>query len=206
MTPPVPAPKINVRAIPRTIERRNAAGSAGLTLLESDGATTLSLRQVAERAGLSRRAPYNHFASNEAMLAQMVRQGFKRLATVLSDAAQAPDQHALTDIGAAYIGFGQNEPGLFKLTFSRDLVDLSAFPDAKAADDACQQIFQVVARIARHADLHEVSMACWCIVHGYTTLCIETRLETPDHRLARAKPFARIVEADIAALRLAARI
>ncbi|PXA97144.1 TetR family transcriptional regulator, partial [Nostoc sp. 3335mG] len=35
--------------------------------LEEVGAAGLSLRGVAERAGLSRQAPYNHFADKEAM-------------------------------------------------------------------------------------------------------------------------------------------
>ena len=61
---------------------------AAAELLESVGAANLSLRGIAERAGLSRQAPYNHFADKEPLLATLVVTGFDRLASQV-DAASA---------------------------------------------------------------------------------------------------------------------
>ena len=44
--------------------------------LKKEGAANLSLRRLSQDAGLSRQAPYNHFADKEALLAELVREGF----------------------------------------------------------------------------------------------------------------------------------
>src|SRR6185437_14498166 len=65
-------------------DARNALLAAAADLLEEVGAAGLSLRQVAEHAGLSRQAPYNHFENKEALLAELVRDGFDQLAASLA--------------------------------------------------------------------------------------------------------------------------
>ncbi len=67
-------------------DARNALLTAAGELLEQTGAAGLSLRQVAERAGLSRQAPYNHFADKAALLAELVADGFGRLRDAMSAA------------------------------------------------------------------------------------------------------------------------
>lgn len=176
-------------------DARNALLAAAAELIETAGAAGLSLRQVAERAGLSRQAPYNHFADKEALLAELVRAGFERLA---SDIA-APDDGcaggaALERAADAYINFAQTSPALFRLMFSRELVDLSRFPGAAAAAAAAfGHLCAIVATMAREDQVEELSLAAWCLVHGYATLCIETDLETEDRRTERARLFARII-------------
>ena len=64
-------------------DARNALVAAAGELLERAGAAGLPLRQVAERAALSRQAPYNHFTDKEALLAQLARAGFERLTAAL---------------------------------------------------------------------------------------------------------------------------
>lgn len=176
---------------------RHALVDAALALLESVGATGLSLRQVAERAGLSRQAPYNHFADKEALLAELVRTGFERLGAGLAAiAAEAASDTALEGAAEAYIGFAQASPALFRLMFSSELVDLARFPEAAAAGAASYQgLSAIVARLARPEDVADLSLAAWCLVHGYATLCIETALEPHTLRAQRARLFAGIVRA-----------
>jgi len=90
-------------------DARNALLQAAMDLLETAGAAGLSLRQLAERAGLSRQAPYNHFTDKEALLAELVREGFERLGRMTrscGDDTQSP----LAWLGKAaegYIEFAQ---------------------------------------------------------------------------------------------------
>ena len=59
----------------------------------------LSLRQLTERAGLSRQAPYNHFADKEALLAELARAGFEILAAAVRQAgAEASGESAMEGV------------------------------------------------------------------------------------------------------------
>ena len=118
-------------------DARNALLRAAADLLEASGAAGLSLRQVAEQAGLSRQAPYNHFAGKETLLAELVRDGFERLGREMAVAEQANAAPVvkLQMAGDSYTAFAQGAPVLFRLMFSRELVDIERHASAKAAAD-----------------------------------------------------------------------
>ena len=177
---------------------RKALLAAATALLESEGVASLSLRQVAERAGLSRQAPYNHFADKEALLAELVREAFERLFAAVTDAsAQGADP--LAQAAGAYIRFAQHSPAAFRLMFSCEMVDLAKFPEAKAAAQrAFASLSTIVAGFARPERVADLSLAAWSIVHGYATLCIETKIEPVDRRVARARLFAQLIRSETA--------
>lgn len=174
---------------------REALTQAAAGLLEEVGAAALSLRGIAERAGLSRQAPYNHFADKEAMLADLVVAGFHRL-TQETEAAAATlsGEEALAASGSAYIAFAQASPALFRLMFACELIDKNRFAEVAEAGGRSFAVMQaIVATIVRPDRLEQTSLAAWCIVHGYATLCIETGLEPIERREARARQFARLI-------------
>lgn len=175
-------------------DARNALLAAASDLLEKAGAAGLSLRQVAERAGLSRQAPYNHFENKEALLAELVRQGFERLAASLSAGGESKAKNALERAADAYIRRAQEAPALFRLMFSRELVNLARFPAAAAAGSvAFGKLSEIVAAFAPQEQVRELALAAWSLVHGYATLCIEVGLGSESRRAARARLFARII-------------
>jgi AcrR family transcriptional regulator len=177
-------------------DARNALLRAAADLLEKVGAAHLSLRQVAEHAGLSRQAPYNHFKDKEALLAELVRDGFERLATSLAAGADPKATNALERAAEAYIRRAQEAPALFRLMFSRELVDLSRFPiAARAGATAFGELKKIVAAFAPADRTGELALAAWSLVHGYATLCIEVALEPVARRSARARLFGRIIRA-----------
>jgi AcrR family transcriptional regulator len=181
-------------------DAKNALISAAHSLLEREGAAGLSLRQVAERAKLSRQAPYNHFSDKEALLAELVREGFCQLGDALQNAATSAGADALEGVANAYIEFAQSAPALFRLMFSCELVDISKFPHtALAGQKAYGQLTAVVARLAPPSSVDELSLAAWSLVHGYSMLCIETHLEASVHRAERVRLFARIIGREAAA-------
>lgn len=174
-------------------DARNALLGAAAELLEKVGAAGLSLRQVAERADLSRQAPYNHFASKEALLAELARAGFERLAEALS-AGDPKAKGALERAAEAYIRRAQEAPALFRMMFSRELVNVSRFPAAaQAGARAFDKLREIVAALAPAERVPELALAAWSLVHGYATLCIEVALEPDSQRPARARLFARII-------------
>jgi AcrR family transcriptional regulator len=175
-------------------DARNALLAAASDLLENVGAARLSLRQVAERAGLSRQAPYNHFQNKEALLAELAREGFERLAASLSPGGESKAKSGLERAADAYIRRAQEAPALFRLMFSRELVNLSRFPTAaEAGSSAFAKLTEIVAAFTPPDQVRELALAAWSLVHGYATLCIEVGLESESRRAARARLFARII-------------
>jgi AcrR family transcriptional regulator len=183
-------------------DARNALLTAASDLLEKVGAAGLSLRQVAERAGLSRQAPYNHFENKEALLAELVREGFEQLAASLSAGGESKAKSALERAADAYIRRAQAAPALFRLMFSRELVNVSRFPAAAAAGSkAFDRLTEIVAAFAPPRQVRELALAAWSLVHGYATLCLEVGLEPESRRASRARLFARIIRSTAAAPR-----
>lgn len=181
-------------------DARSALVQSASELLEDTGAAALSLRSVAERAGLSRQAPYNHFTDKEAMLAALVVAGFTRFAVEITSAAEGKaGATALAAAGDAYIAFAQRAPALFRLMFARELVDIAKFPDASAASaNAFSALVAIVATLCPPERVEELSLAAWCIVHGYAALCNEAGIEAPERRSERARQFTNIIMSSVA--------
>lgn len=182
-------------------DARNALLAAAASMIEESGAQGLSLRQLAERAELSRQAPYNHFQDKQALLAELASEGFRALESRIRRSKGYPTAPtSLEHAAAAYIAFAQQQPALFRLMFSSELVDLRRFPAARAAGAACRGcLAEIVAAMAPAGRVADLVLAAWSIVHGYATLCIELGIEDRRMRTRRAREFARTIAAEAAA-------
>lgn len=185
-------------------DARAALITAGLKLLETTPATALSLRQVAEAAGLSRQAPYNHFDGKEGLLAALAKAGFMALTAAMDEALRTAHgkQASLEAIAAAYIRFAVASPQRFRLMFQRELVDLARFPEAAAAGSAAfARIATLVASFTAEDKAASLAVAAWAMVHGYATLMIETGFEQTSEIDGRARLFAELVGGAAGSLR-----
>jgi len=83
---------------------------------------------------------------------------------------------------------------LFRLMFSKELVDLSKHASAQqAASAAVAALSAIIEAMASGNDVRDITLAAWSIVHGYTTLCVDAGLEGQDQRRHRAELFARAI-------------
>src|SRR3954468_1172678 len=82
------------------------------------GATTLSLRDVARRAGVSHAAPAHHFGDKRGLLTAIAVEGFELQAAALRD---AHGDGAFLDAGLAYIEFAVDHPAHFAVMYRPDL-------------------------------------------------------------------------------------
>lgn len=173
---------------------RNALIDAGLTALEAQDASELSLRALARELGVSANAVYRHFADKDALLSALAAEGFRRFAREQREArAQLQTEPAATGLG--YIRFAQRHPALFRLMFGRftracDSAELqeaalAAFgqllEDSRAGGPAGQAGTQPGERtdLAGGA-IDEATMlraiARWSLVHGLSHLMLEGQL------------------------------
>jgi AcrR family transcriptional regulator len=169
------------RAAPHEPDVRRRILRASQVLIEREGLSALSMREVARRAGVSHQAPYNHFADREAILGALAEEGFlilrDQLVRVL---ATHEDNTARLRAGArGYVEFAVKYPAHFRLMFRPELVDLDNCPGAKEAGDSTFQLFTDVVKesvaqgLPAEPSIDAVIALCWSVCHGLACLILD---------------------------------
>lgn len=156
-----------------------------LAMLSAEQDWTFTLREIARRAEVSHAAPYKHFSDKAALLRELARIGFERLAEAMSVGRAADREMDITArflaTARAYIRFGLDQPGLYRLMFSAD-ADKSVDPALdKAALAAFGQLLDILAEgqaVGRFRALPvgALAAASWAQVHGLTLLTLDGQL------------------------------
>jgi len=142
---------------------REALVEDALELLRTQTVAELSVRELAERAGVSPRAPYVHFASKQDLLAAVAARGFE-------DLAEAGQEHEgdLFKLGELYIQRAVDHPNLYRLMFGGFLE-----PCQESADASFQQVLAAIRQRRSEWDeerAHAAGVALWAFVHGLAEL------------------------------------
>ncbi|MGJ8687560.1 MAG: TetR/AcrR family transcriptional regulator, partial [Spongiibacteraceae bacterium] len=92
-------------------------------LLKEQGIEGLSLRRLAERAGVSRTAPYHHFKDKNALLCALATQAFSQMDQLLGQVQLdgSDTEQLLRNTVRAYLRFATANPELYELMFGRIL-------------------------------------------------------------------------------------
>jgi AcrR family transcriptional regulator len=134
-----------------------------LKQLETESAEKVSLRVLADNAGVSPRAPYQHFPTRQALLDQVALLGLRALQAQLNDS-----RFELFEICESYIDFAVNHSHLFRLMFA-----LETAQKGRAEVRACFER----AIIKRRPDLDSLQLSnatygLWSMAHGMALLRI----------------------------------
>src|SRR5215207_5434080 len=100
--------------LPRAARR----GGTRSVLLEGGGMWAVTLRAVGERAGVSRQAPYNHFADKATLLSLLATRYLERLGEAIAGAAGGAGEGPFEKLGAmmeAYVRFALASPSRYRL-------------------------------------------------------------------------------------------
>ncbi|MBI3163270.1 MAG: TetR/AcrR family transcriptional regulator [Anaerolineales bacterium] len=161
---------------------KNALIQAGVEILAKEGVGGLSLRKVAQRAGVSHSAPYAHFPDKQSLIAAISTEGFNQLyaelEAAISSHSKNPKKQLIEGV-QAYVHFAMENLDTFKIMFSGVLEkekDYSSFVDISSKTfklvvevvQACQNAGVLP---AAPADLMAVSV--WGQVHGIVSLALE---------------------------------
>jgi AcrR family transcriptional regulator len=147
-------------------------------LLETEGLSALSMREVARRSGVTHQAPYHHFADRESILAELVTRGFEELTQRLARAnaryGTGDRMAAVIESGQAYVGFAIDHPGVFRIMFRSELCEPTRFPAAQQAGErAYFELQTMVTLIHREADVERLAAVYWAQVHGLASLIVD---------------------------------
>jgi len=143
-------------------------------VLARQGATGITLRDVAKAAGVSHAAPYHHFASLDEMLAAVAERGFAQLTMAMAaPAGESDPRERLLQICEAYVNCARSHPAQFRLMFGPLLARKHEFPALKAAaEGAFAQL--LAASTALDAERGaELALLGWSLAHGLSNLLID---------------------------------
>jgi len=103
---------------------RQALLMAAKALIAEAGIDNLSLRKLAERAGVSRTAPYHHFSDKNDLLCAIAAQGFRRRHQAAQDTFNDPGMTAeekFAEYICGYVRFAAENPEEYELMFGRNI-------------------------------------------------------------------------------------
>jgi AcrR family transcriptional regulator len=169
----------------REREREEIRGKildAAREMFVTEGFDSVTMRRIAERIEYSPTAIYFHFKDKEALLRELCATDFRTLAEQFYAIAQIADPiERLRRTGHAYVQFGLNNPGHYRMMFmtphppvnSTDVDLEKGNPEQDAYAFLKAIIVQAVAeKLLTSDDVDLISQTMWAGVHGVISLQI----------------------------------
>jgi AcrR family transcriptional regulator len=134
-------------------------------MLEKHGLSSIRLRELARRAGVSHNAPYRHFPDRESLLAALAAEGFELLGHAL-------EKRPRREMGEAYVEFALQHPQRFRLMLSG-----VASGGERRAYEGLLKSFADLGDDAQYA-----AAAAWALVHGLSQLLLDGHFASRDKK------------------------
>ncbi len=162
--------------------------SVAAELVSDAGVESVTMRSLSRVAGVSRAAPYRHFADKRELLAAVAEVGFleldRRLSEVEGRAAPGSNESvdrraALAELMRVYVGFALDRPGHYRLMFSPDVVRP---PRSVSLQEAAARAFErslgairlgQQCQELRDGDPAALASIVWSAVHGLSVLLLD---------------------------------
>ena len=163
---------------------RSALLDAATRRIDKEGVDSLSLRKLAEDVGVSRTAPYHHFADKNTLLSAIAAEGFRQwhaTARKIFEQEDMPAAARFRQFIHEYIGYAADHPQLYELMFGRTLWQgQSATDDLKAVAFPCFQFqvqmtrfWQMSGLLPQGPEPLRLAQVTWGTLHGIARLLID---------------------------------
>jgi len=184
---------------------REALLLAAERVLERDGLAGLTLRAVAREAGVSHAAPTHHFGDLTGLVSELAAIGFRQFNAAMMaacDAATTPLARALAR-PKAYVAYAQAHPGMYGLMFRTERLDYSRPSLHEAAEASFAGLANAIGAMRQEkieGDSLTLQQAAaiaraWSMVHGFTMLLLDGRLEDILDRMPPGTTTEQLLEA-----------
>ncbi|MFM8700231.1 MAG: TetR/AcrR family transcriptional regulator [Hyphomicrobiales bacterium] len=167
---------------------RQALIRSAEALIAEKGIAGFTLRECARRAGVSPSAPSHHFGHVAGLLSAIAALGFSDLANAMEhakDQMQGNPGNEFQAIGEAYITIAMMNPPRFRITFGQMPLDWSnpeLLLESQRAFGILERQVRMIRGVSRAGDrvldTQASTVAAWSIVHGFSTLLLDGRLDT----------------------------
>lgn len=158
---------------------------AAETVLTRDGLQGLTLRAVAREAGVSHAAPTHHFGDLSGLVSELAAIGFRRFNAAMAEAANVEGDANVRGRARAhaYVGYARANPQMYGLMFRTEKLDMMRPALRDAASASFSSLAQSVGAVSPEqtedditADKIGAIIQVWALMHGYTMLLLEGRL------------------------------
>ena len=184
---------------------RDALLEAAERVLERDGLAGLTLRAVAREAGVSHAAPKHHFGDLTGLVSELAAIGFRQFNAAMSGScgAELPPAERAMARAKAYVAYAQAHPGMYGLMFRTERLDYSrpalheaaeaSFAGLAGAVAAKRQ--EIISEKALTLDQAGAIARAWSLVHGFTMLLLDGRLQDILHRMPEGTDAGTLLDA-----------
>jgi len=168
---------------------RAALLSEAAAMIAEGGSAGVTMRAIGQRLGVSRAAPYRHFADKAALLVAIAANGFHRLGSRLQaiDAGASRSGVArLRRLGEEYVRFALENPAHYRLMYGREALTREDLPELRESAEALFEQFVEVIRahqrsgLIKRQDPRAQAYVAWSAVHGLASLVIEGQIHGTD--------------------------
>lgn len=156
---------------------RETLVATGVEILDADGATELTLREIARRAGVSHGAPRRYFPTHNSLLAAIASHGLRDLTERLQPAlvGKQPARSRLISAAIEYVSFAQERPAMFELIFRHDLLEAAG----SNLRESSLPLFAALQALTEEADASDPTTSAvniWTGTHGIAVLAANRSL------------------------------
>jgi AcrR family transcriptional regulator len=158
--------------------------AAAVEIIEKQGVERLSVREVAKQVGVSPGAPFQHFASKEALLTAVAEQAMTRLteAALKAEAAVEGDDYLakVEAIGLGYLDWALANPTHFEVISSRKLIDFASSSSLQTQNEAIRERMYWLLNEAKERNelaselaIDSVVLSCRAFVYGLARMAVD---------------------------------
>ena len=163
---------------------RAALLAEAAAMIAEGGAASVTMRAIGRRLGVSRSAPYRHFADKSALLVAVAAAGFKRLGGRLQaiEAGAPTSVEQLRRIAEEYVRFALENPAHYRLMYGKEALTREDQPELREAANALfEELVGVIQSYQRSGtikrqDPRAQAYVAWSAVHGLASLVIEGQI------------------------------
>lgn len=153
--------------------------AAAHALVKDEGYEGLTIRKLADRAGLATMSVYSYFADKQSILEAMAEDAFVELARRCDMRRTADPLESLTGGLEEYVTFGLENPNEYRTVFMTPQVHVhqdKTFDDLEAHNPAFQGLLMAVQDCidakALSGDARAIATILWTVAHGAVSLIL----------------------------------
>ncbi len=168
---------------------RAALLAEATAMIAGGGAASVTMRAIGRRLGVSRAAPYRHFADKTALLVAVAADGFNRLKSRLQTVDGGGPRSSVERfrrMGEEYVRFALENPAHYRLMYGKEALTRQDRPELREAAIALfEQLVSVIQAHQRSGgikrqDPRAQAYVAWSAVHGLASLWIEGHILATD--------------------------
>ncbi len=200
MTGSAARPRTSTSRPHRREAQRDRILDASRSILGREGAKALTIRRLAEAIDRTQPAIYAHFSNKEALLEQLVIEGFGALCETLLLASKSKRKSPLLAVSEAYITFGTSRLHLYDAMFVGETT--MRFAAGEQTPAIARETFDVLKTVCRATDEKAAASAdetrtevYWAALHGLVMLANDQRLRVgTSFAAARVRSLVALME------------